>query len=641
MSDLMMDERVVQMMEIVRKKTYCSLEYLAEAMGVSTRTVRNYSKQLNSDLEGIASLVNEKGKGYHLIIEDEPSFENLLKKIHSEKNQQDSPQSRIAFIIDRLVNSDEINTLDELAFDMNIGRTTLVNELKKASVVLETYHLSILGKQNKGIYLSGDELNLRFFILDNLYDYLYSGYPLDEDIKEEVIRIANQFDLESTTQNRLLRFVIIMLDRLLKEHPLPEIYEKHQQLIGTKDYHLALDIAAAIERHLPIKIPQPEILFITLPIAGRRTPTNNRTMADVTVTEDVKNLLEKIMEAVGFEKGIFLENKEFFEDLQYHLTFMLNRLMFGMRITNPLLMDVKEKYPVAFKMAEIAGNVIEAEYGLHVSEDELGYIAFYFGVFIGQNEVKVKRLRQVAVICGTGRGTAKLVAIQLQRVLNLHTKIDLFSESDVTKERLADYDMIFSTVQLAFETEAPLIQINEIFDEKRISQQIERVTYLQKFKLKDKGNDHSIIKLLTNEDKYFILDSQKDYRENVRVMIDDLVLKGYLDEGFEERLRARAEKGSMVFDQYIALPHTVNHNSNTIELALGVFPESVMSDGKEIKLVFLLGIPGQTDHDASLLVKIYDEIIRIAANKQLVHQLAETTSYEELSRYLEQASRTT
>ncbi|MEH7120179.1 BglG family transcription antiterminator [Neobacillus vireti] len=630
MSDLMMDERVVQIIEIVRKKTYCSLEYLAEAMGVSTRTVRNYSKQLNSDLEGIASFVNEKGKGYHLIIENVQLFENLMEKIHSEKNQQDSPQGRIAFIMDQLINSDEMNTLDELAFRMNIGRTTLINELKKAAVALEAYHLSILGKQNSGMFLSGDELNLRFFILDNLYDYLYSGYPLDEDIKDEVIRIANQFDLESTTQNRLLRFVIIMLDRLLKDYPLPQINEKHHKLIDTKDYQLALEIAASIERHLPIKIPQPEILFITLPIAGRRTPTNNRTLADVTITEDVKNLLEKIMEAVGFEKGIFLENKEFFEDLQYHLTFMLNRLMFGMRITNPLLIDVKEKYPVAYKMAEMAGKVIEREYSLKVSEDELGYIAFYFGVFIAQNDVKVKRLRKVAVICGTGRGTAKLVAIQLQRVLNQNTQIALFSESEVTKEQLADYDMVFSTVQLTFETDAPLISINEIFDEKSISQQIERVTYLQKFKLKDTGNNHSIVKMLTNEDKFFVLDSQKGYRENVSLMIEDLVMKGYLDEGFKERLKVRAEKGSMVFDRYIALPHTVNHNSNKIELALGVFPEIVMADGKEIKLIFLLGIPEQTDYDASLLVKIYDEIMRIAGNQQLVNQLSETTSYEEL-----------
>jgi lichenan operon transcriptional antiterminator len=639
MFDLILDDRVVQIIGLTRKKPHFSLEYLAETMGVSTRTIRNDIKQLNSDLKGIAALENEKGKGYRWLIEDEQLFEDVFTKAQSEKNLHDSPQSRLAFIIDRLVNSDKAITMDEMAFEMNIGRTTLVNELKKASVAIESYNLSIRGKQNRGMYLSGSELDLRFFILDNVYDYLYSDYPLDDDIKDVIIRIANQYDLESTTQNRLMKFVIVMLDRLLKNHSIIEMDKKLEKLIDTKDYEFALEIVMAIQRHLPITISQPEILFVTLPIAGRRTPTNNRSLGNITITDDVKNLLILIMEQVGFEKDFILQNKLLYEDLQYHLSFMLNRLMFGVRINNPLLGDVKDKYPVAYKMAEIAGQVIETEYDLKVSEDELGYIAFYFGVFIAQNEVEVNRLKRVAVICGTGRGTAKLVAIQLQRVLNQSTQIDLYSESEITKEHSDDYDMIFSTVKLAFETDAPLIMINEIFDENSVSRQIERVTFLHKFKLKNVGNHHSIVKLLTNEQKYFILDGCKSYQENINQMIDVLTMKGYLDEEFKIRLKEREEKGSMVFDQYIALPHAVNYKSNKIELALGVFPEKVIADGKEIKLVFLLGIPENTDYDASLLAKIYDEIIRIAANKQLVDRLAGSNSYKELSKYLEQVSR--
>ncbi|MDR4949574.1 BglG family transcription antiterminator [Neobacillus cucumis] len=638
MSDLMLDVRVIQIIELTRKKTHCSLDYLSEELGVSTRTIRNDIKQLNSDLNGIAALENVKGKGYRLTIKDELLFENLVEKINSDKHLSDSPQSRIAYIIDQLVNTDKVSTLDELAFEMNIGRTTLVNELKKAAVALETYHLSIRGKQNKGMYLRGKELDLRFFILDNVYDYLYIDYPLDEDIKDAIIKVANQNDLESTTLNRLLKFVIIMLDRLLKNHPLADVNEKLEKLLDTKDYHLALNIVKTIENHLPITIPQSEILFITLPIAGRRTPTNNRSLADITITDDVKHLLNMILERVGFEQDIIFENNDFFEDLQYHLTFMLTRLVFGVKINNPLLTDVKGKYPVAYKMAEMAGEVIEREYGLKVSEDELGYIAFYFGVFISQNEVNVKRLQRVAVVCGTGRGTAKLVAIQLQRVLNQNTQIDLFSESEITKERLVDYNLVFSTVKLAFEPDSPLIVINEIFDESSVSRQIERVTYLHKFKLKDTGNYHSIIKLLINEDKFFILDNNQSYQENVEKMIDELTIKGYFDDGFRDRLEEREKKGSMVFDQFIALPHTVNYQSTKIELALGIFPEKVKVDGKEIKLVFLLGIPEETDYDASLLVKIYDEIIRIAANKKMIGQLAGASSYEEVSRHLEQAT---
>jgi lichenan operon transcriptional antiterminator len=122
-------------------------------------------------------------------------------------------------------------------------------------------------------------------------------------------------------------------------------------------------------------------------------------------------------------------------------------------------------------------------------------------------------------------------------------------------------------------------------------------------------------------------------------MIDHLVEKGYLDKGFKERLREREAKGSMVFDNYIALPHTFNYKSNQIELAIGVFEEKIIGDGKEIKLVFLLGLPEhQTDFSESLLVKIYDEIIKIANNNQLIDKIAWTKNYEELTQCLGYAS---
>lgn len=629
MSNITMNARVAQIIEFTRKKSYCSLDELAEGLGVSTRSIRNYIKQLNSDLAEIVSLENERGKGYRLDILDEQKFQLLVENTNP-ANWLDSPKSRLAFIIERLMNGDKVYTLDDLAFEMHLGRTTLINELKRSSVSLEAYNLVIQGRQNKGMYLSGKELDLRFFIIDNLYDLLYDDYPIDLDITDEIINICNRHDLESTTQMRLLQFIIVMLDRFLKDHSLEEMDEKHRKLLDTPDYQIALEIVKSIESQLPIKIPLPEILFITMPIAGRRTPTNNRTMANITITEDINNLLEIIVERVGFNKEIIKENESFFKDLKYHLTFMLNRLIFGLRSKNPLLADVKDKYPVAYKMAEIAGQVIERKYGLEVTEDELGYIAFYFGVFIAKGDVKVKRFEQAAVICGTGRGTAKLVSIQLERILNQNTEIHLYSEQEVTKELLDNYDIVFSTVKLPFKTSTAFIMISEIFDEQDVSKEIENVTFMQKYKIKNGSSQHSILKNLITKEKFFILDSGKSYYENVGQMIDELVGSGHLDDGFKERLQERESKGSMVFDRYIALPHTFNYQSDSIELALGIFPEKTIADGKEIKLVFLLGLPEhEADNSEHLIVKIYDEIIRIANNQNTVDRLSRTKSYEE------------
>lgn len=637
MTDLNTSNRIEQLVKITSKKTYCPLEYLAQQMGVSTRTVRMAINQFNKELDGIAELVNERGKGFFLKTNNQQKLDVIIGQLNDITQRIDSPQKRIATVIDMLLNQDGIITMDEMAFQLNIGRTTLVNELKKASVAFETYNLAIKGKQNKGMYLKGREIDLRFFILDNLFQYLFTEDPLDEDIKDEIIKIANQYDFEMSTRDRLLHSIIIMLDRLLKGHTITEMEDKYQKISKSSDFNIALEITSVLERKLSISIPRNEILFITLPIVGRRTPTNNYSIEDITVTKEITNLLDNIIIYLGFNLNTVKESGDFYKDLQYHLTFMINRLMFNIQLKNPLLVDIKEKYPLAYKMSEIVGERIFKEYGMKASEDELGYIALYFGVFIENNKDNLKKLEQVVIVCGTGRGTAKIVAMQLKKILNPNTKIDIFSENEVSKSTLDKYDIVFSTVNLPYNIQVPLIILNEIFDEKKVLKQIERITYLDKFKINEisSASSQSVIKLLLNKEKFFILDNSKSYSENLSVMVDQLVLNSFVDDGFKRRLQIREEKGSMIFDKHIALPHTINYQSDKIELALGIFPEIVWEDNHALKIVFLLALPENTEYDASLLVKIYDEIINISSNTKLVNKLIKVEKYEDLCLYLE------
>ena len=641
-SDFIFDGNGIRILEIVMRRDYTSLEFLSEALGVSTRTIRNYIKQVNDELQDIATLKNKRGKGYWLSIKSTSQFNHLMRKISRNRDKIDSPKRRIAFIIDRLINSDKNYTLDELAFELNIGRTTLINELAKASVSLASYNLKIYGKQNTGMKLSYQEHDLRFFILENIYDILYVSSPLDQDIADEIENVATHHDLEASTKKKLFEFIVVMLERLLKKHPLEKVKEEHLKLLHSNDLKIAGEICSVIERKLSVKIPKAEMMFISIPIAGRRTPTNNRTMTEIQITDEVKGLLAKIIEQIGFKQEIVEENPVFFLDLQYHLTFMLNRLMFGLRLNNPMLRDVKEKYPVAFKMAKIAGNVIEREYSINVSEDELGYIAFYFEVFISQNDYKVKHFRKAAVVCGTGRGTAKLIKDQLQRILSEKIQLDILSETEITKEQLNDYDIVFSTVKLLCKTDTPVIKMNEIFDENMISKKIEEVAYMQSFKLDAKDNHNSILYHLITKDKFFILNSSVSYHDNLFFMVDQLVRKKYLDNDFKKRLKVREEKGSMVFDHFIALPHTFNEGSDSLEVALGVLPKKITADGREIRLIFLLGIPEQqvkVDLNEQQLINVYDEIIRIANNEQLINQLTSSTSYKEAGQFLKYVSK--
>ena len=98
-------------------------------------------------------------------------------------------------------------------------------------------------------------------------------------------------------------------------------------------------------------------------------------------------------------------------------------------------------------------------------------------------------------------------------------------------------------------------------------------------------------------------------------MVDMLSEKGYVDEGFKERLKKREENSTMIFDKHIAIPHVINNGSNNIILSIGVFDDKLIIDkNRDVKLVFLLGIPEELGENEILLIKIYNEIISIFIN---------------------------
>lgn len=632
--DIYLEDKALQILKLGMRKQYCSLEDMAEKIGVSTRTVRNYMKQINKELEGIAIFKNERGKGYRLFVEVQEKLDLALNQMNQQLESIDAPQKRLAFIIKSLIMDDDRITLDDLAFSMNIGRTTLVNDLKKAEVVLGSYNLKIIGKQNSGVYLSGEELNIRLFILENVFNYLYVDYPLDKEVEIEVMEIVRKHGMETDTHRMLWNFIIVMLDRLLTEKPLQELHSKFEKLVNTKEFDIALEIAQTLEKVLSIRIPEKEVLFITLPIAGRRTPTNAKVMAEIFISDDIKHLLDLIIKELDYKMNLTLDGSTMLKDLAYHLTFLVNRLIFNIRLKNPMLEDIKEKFPVAFRMAQIAGRVVEEKYNVVISEHELGYLAVYFCVYISEKDAKLKTLKSVAVICGTGRGTSRLVASQLQSIIGSEVAIDLFSEDDITKGILSKYDIIFCTIKIPFELDQPVIRINEIFDTTQVAKEVEKVTYLKKYPKKIEVHNDSMINAFMDQDRFFLLDSNKSYKENVCQMVDSLQNKGYVDRGFKERILEREEKGSTVFDRHIGLPHTINYASEHLMLAMGVYGDISGKEETELNLIILLGIPQHIKDDASLLVKIYDEIISIASNPLLLKKIAQSTSCHEISKLL-------
>lgn len=102
---------------------------------------------------------------------------------------------------------------------------------------------------------------------------------------------------------------------------------------------------------------------------------------------------------------------------------MINRLKYGFHIYNPMVDDFKNKYSVAYKMAEIAKGVLEERIGIEMTEDEMGFLAAYFGVFLLEQEPEEKRCK-IAIVCGSGKIIGRLIENQLKKVFDVEPEFE-------------------------------------------------------------------------------------------------------------------------------------------------------------------------------------------------------------------------
>ena len=627
------DNRICKILQILEHKRSASLDYLEKKLNVSTKSIKNDIKELNEIFDGNALIQFKLGK-YKLYVIEQDEFEKIKENLYLHDDFFNSSKKRMAYVIKQLMDSEKPVLTDDLAYEMSIGRTTLVGDLKKIREILSKYNLKIVGKTNTGLSLQGEEIDIRIFVIENLFEEIYKDHELDYDVQDDLNKIFTEMKLESSTRIQIERFLTVLIDRLVNGHPISMLNETYEDLIYTEQIKIANDISDKIEKLFGIEIPDNERVFMTLPIVGMRTPMDIDRVKNLEITDEAINLVLDIIELIKIEMDITISPGNLVDEFTYHISFMLNRLKYGIKIKNPVLDEIKEKYMVPYKLAEITKILIEERTKKKVSKDELGFLAVYFSVFISENTYEQNKLCSIAIICGTGKITARLIAAQLRKIVDIDTKLDMFSDNQVNKEILDEYDLVLSTIKFECDTKTPIIHVKEIFDEHHLKNKIESVRYTEKLNIPMLQGMESLVLSLLDEEKFFILDKNKSYIENVDFMIDSLYEAGYVDEGFKERIHVRESKSTMIFDQNIALPHAINYQTEKIVFAIGVFSEEDKSKkSDDLKVVFLLAIPNSDEKDDAILVKIYDEIIAMAKDKDIIENISKVKDYKELLLY--------
>ena len=620
------DSRIAQILEIMELRRTARPESLADKLKVGAKTIKNDMKELNRLLEGSALVEYVSGR-YALFILDERTFREKKQTVYSQNDYMNSPSKRYGYILNRLMHEEGAVLIDDLADEICVGRTTINGDLKKLREMLESYQVGIVGRTNTGIRLEGDELSIRLLVLEQMYDRVFESFLLDDDLESMVNEYCQEYGLDYMTTQYFMRSYTVMIDRVLNDHPLNSLQEKYHELEQTTAYRFAEKIVMRTMEMFQVRIPMEEILFLSLPIAGMRTPMNREDKQVLEISEEVAELVVKILNRIAYDMNFHISPTDLLDDFVYHINFMLNRLKYRFYIRNYALAEIRERYPLAYKMAEVAKKVIEEQTSFAVTDDELGFLASYFSLFLEEQHYKNRKVFRVGIVCAQGAISGKLIQVRLEKMMSDQTEFELLSEKEA--EDREDFDLLISTSRNYESDAVPVICLGEFFDEVEVLRQIERLKYMGNLEVSMKTGIHSLIATILEPEHFYVLGPEPSYLEAVLYMIDCLTEEGALEADFKEAFLKREKKSTMLFDERIGFPH-LQYPGEKIVLAVGAADHT----GSGVQFILLLALPKNSELNDDILIHIYNELLVISSDETLTEEIAKLKSGSEFVLYM-------
>jgi lichenan operon transcriptional antiterminator len=603
---------------------------LAMRCGVAARTISTDVAQLNNSLGTAASIRFSDGR-YRLLIVDADAYRRVRDRLAIVQESFNDPQWRAAYILARLLHSLRPVRIEDLTLDMRLGRTSVVADIAQVRELLAPYGVKIEGRTRVGLTLAGPELGIRLAILDHAYAAAYRGYPLGGEIHGAVEQVLGEYGLSAANREIMRGWVTVVLDRYLNNQPLGALPPTYADLVDSPAHDLARALAAAVEPLLNEQLPDDEVLFLALPAAGMRMTGAEGPGGVWRSAELAGALVERILDRVANEMDVRLATAELVREFTQHVTFLVNRLRYSLHLaTDAQPGRLEEEYPLAHRMAMIAAEEIQQETGLVVEAGELSLLTTYFQVFLVDYAARQRREMSVTIVSGHGPATARLVRSHLATLLPAGTRYTIVP--DCAPGDLDASDLVVTTPGARVSTNRPTLELSELFDRQAVTRRLNalRIPTLGPLAPAAAG---SLLVSLIDENRFVRLPTDAGYPEATQLLIDALRKAGLVGEGFEAAIAAREARATMQLDDRLAFPHATDPTLVTPVCALGVVPRADSEAG--IRVVFLMAVPQKVAYDDTVLIRVYDEIIRLGGNAAAVAKISRLTSYEQFFYFME------
>lgn len=600
---------------------------LANMLGISERTVRNYIKSLNEDK--LAVIVSSR-EGYRL--------ESKKTQVQSTKTENETRVWKE--LSDLLTNKDGFNVFDE-AEALYVSSSTILNTvIPQVKEIAKEYDLRI-ESQKYQFYLRGSEQNRRKMIgsiaVRNAYGFFNTKEALEQLFPTENISGIMQ-ELFTTCQesklflndfalNNLLIHVLVILIRLNygnelddKEAPISvdtllDSSPSKEDIIGFADM-----ISANFKEKYNICIPERDYKQILMLIAL----SVDHEMVDIksVISSEFITNIATILSNISQRYCTPTFDNDFIMQFSLHMYYMQQRCAFHISYPNPITHQFKKDYAPVYDMAVSFSHQFAQIYKINISEDEIAFIAFHLGSYLENNKQNKEKITCI-VVAETYHTLARSLVNELHSSFGNQIMVMEVIPLNRYLSRNPKCDLVLTTLPLSI-SHPHVVSISPLLTKANrddIQEQISTIIYER-----EQSKAQEFLQNLLHQELYFRNVEFSNEIDCIKFMGNECIKNDFADEKFVQDVLQRESFSSTAFTDTLAVPHTITQYAKHSFMCVVHNDMPIQWKNKTVHFVLMIGI---SENDMKYFKPAFDLIVELFNSSSRTLELLKTNSFEE------------
>ncbi len=472
---------------------------VAERLKVSSRTILRELPQIEEWMDdNDFRFIRKTGVG--LQIDEDPENLDLIRELLTLEQTAmvlGKEERRRRLLGELLFNTEPVKAFI-LTSEYGISEGTLFGDLDYLEQWLEGQQVKLVRRQGVGIYIQGEEREVRQTIVKAVFD-LYDmnqimGFlPIGRNLSDKTHQESRELELppllvflkgsgkdlaaevlEEFRNSMDVRFrdsalvglyirIALAIYRVNAGRMILKPSPEWEKLKALREYRVAADVQKKLYEEHHLELNESEVLDLADYLSSARIWTDASVYTDPVKAVNIRQFASSLLGIVENITGLnFREDQNLTEDLVRHFSTVIGENKKDMFPAYVQIEPIRNEYPEIFTAVETAMRMLsESINSESVTDEETGFVAMHFAAAAERLQSEEEKV-SVVVVCPLGVGASRMLASSMKRSIH---NIDIrrtVSAFEINEEELKEegVDLIVSTTEL--NTSFPYVAVGKV-----------------------------------------------------------------------------------------------------------------------------------------------------------------------------------